>query len=114
MTSFLKKYFIYLFLQRREGKEKERERNIHVWLPLRTPYWGPDLACNPGMCPDWESNRRPFVSQAGTQSTERHQLGLDYLFFVIPSCSLMSGIGEVTQQKFVKEMANLGFKCLYL
>ena len=27
----------------------------------------------PGMCPDWESNRRAFGSQAGTQSTEPHQ-----------------------------------------
>ena len=22
-----------------------------------------DLACNPGMCPDWESNQPPFGSQ---------------------------------------------------
>ena len=28
------------------------------------------------MCPDWESNQRPFGSQAGTQSTELHQPGL--------------------------------------
>ena len=28
----------------------------------RAPPTG-DLACNPGTCPDWESNRRPFVSQ---------------------------------------------------
>ena len=51
--SFLFKRF-YLFLDRREGKEKERERNINVWLPLVRPptrY----LALNPGMCPDWES-----------------------------------------------------------
>ena len=31
----------YLFLDRREGREKERERNINVWLPLMCPYWGP-------------------------------------------------------------------------
>ena len=41
------------------------------------PYWG--LACNPagysGVWPDWESNRRPFGSQAGSQSTEPHQPG---------------------------------------
>ena len=37
------------------------------------PYWGP--AHNPGMCPDWESNRQPFGSQAGVQSTEPHQPG---------------------------------------
>ena len=35
-----------------------------------------DLACNPGMCPDWESNQQPFGLQAGTQSTELHQPGL--------------------------------------
>ena len=34
-----------------------------------------DLACNPGMCSDWELNRQPFGSQAGTQSTEPHQPG---------------------------------------
>ena len=38
---FLKRFF-YLFLERGEGKEKERERNISVWLPLTCPHWGPD------------------------------------------------------------------------
>ena len=33
------------------------------------------LARNPGMYPDWESNRWPFGSQSGTQSTEPHQPG---------------------------------------
>ena len=40
-----------------------------------------DLAHNPGMCPAWESNRQPFGSQAGSQSTELHQPGLDSIFF---------------------------------
>ena len=40
--------------ERRKGREKERERNINVWLPLTSPKWG--LARNPGMCPDWELN----------------------------------------------------------
>ena len=31
--------------------------------------------CNPGMCPDWELNQKPFGSQAGTQFTEPHQPG---------------------------------------
>ena len=35
-----------------------------------------DLACNPSIGPDWESNRQPFGSQASTQSTEPHQPGL--------------------------------------
>ena len=38
-----------------------------------------DLAINPGMCPDWESNQRAFGLQAHAQSTELHQLGI-YLF----------------------------------
>ena len=35
-----------------------------------------DLAHNPGMYPDWESNQRPFGSQADTQSTDPQQPGL--------------------------------------
>ena len=53
---FYFKDFIYFFLERGEGKEKERERNINVWLPLIYAPYG-DLACNSGLCPDWESNR---------------------------------------------------------
>ena len=34
------KDFIYLFLKRGEGGEKERERNISVWLPLAHPLLG--------------------------------------------------------------------------
>ena len=42
-----------------------------------------DLARNTGMCPDWESNRRPFVLQVfiirekrreGEKEGEKHQL----------------------------------------
>ena len=51
--------------------EKERERNINVWLPLMRPLLTP----NPGMCPDWELNLRPFGSQASAQSTEPQQPG---------------------------------------
>ena len=66
------KDFIYLFLEREEGREKERERNINVWLPL---VHG-DLVNNPGMWPDWELKWRPFGLQAGAQSIEPHQPGL--------------------------------------
>ena len=31
---------IYLFLDRREGREKERKRNINLWLPLMSPLLG--------------------------------------------------------------------------
>ena len=50
---------------------------MNVWLLVASgvPHTG-DPAPNPGMCPDWESNQGPFVSQASTQSTEPHQPGL--------------------------------------
>ena len=35
-----------------------------------------DLAHNPGMCPDWESNQRLIDLQAGAESTEPQQPGL--------------------------------------
>ena len=78
---FKKILFIYLFLERGEGKEKDREGNINVWLLLTHPHAG-DLVCNLGFCPDWESNQRPFGSQAGTQSTDAHQPGVICHFFI--------------------------------
>ena len=42
--------------------------------PAPPPRTG-DLARNPGMRPDWESNRQPSSLQAGAQSTEPHQPG---------------------------------------
>ena len=39
---------IYLFLERGEGREKEKERNINVWLPLMHPLlgnWATTQAC---------------------------------------------------------------------
>ena len=34
------KGFIYLFLESGDGREKESERNINVWLPLTYPLMG--------------------------------------------------------------------------
>ena len=35
------------------------------------------------MCPDWESNLRPFGSQVGAQSTEPHQPGQKKIIFIL-------------------------------
>ena len=79
---FSKKYFISLFLERGKG---ERERNINVWLPLTHPPTG-DLACNPGVCPNQESNQLPFGLQASAQSTELQQPGLFIALLKIDYC----------------------------
>ena len=44
-----------------------------------------DTARNPGMCPDWEWNQRPFSSQVGTQSTESCQPGCGWVAFDLGS-----------------------------
>ena len=69
--------FIYLFLDSGEGRQKERERNSNVWLPLTCPLlgsWPAAQAC----ALDWESNQWPFGLQASAQSTEPHQPGLTW------------------------------------
>ena len=53
--------------------EREGEKHQRVVASLVPPTG--DLAHNPGMCPDWELNLRPFAFQAGTQSTEPHWRG---------------------------------------
>ena len=72
---------LYLFLERGEGKEKERDRNINVWLlftcspPLQLGTWPATQAC----AIDWESHQQPFDSQACTQSIELSQPGQNFL-----------------------------------
>ena len=75
-------YIIYLFIFTQRGREGEREGEKHQCVAAsRAPPTG-DLARNPGMCPDWESNQRPFGVQVGTQSTEPRQPGLFLYFFM--------------------------------
>ena len=65
---FLKR--LYLFLEREEGREKVRKRNTDQ-LPLIHSLTR-DQAHNPGVCPDQESNLRPFALWADAQPTEPH------------------------------------------
>ena len=73
--------FIYLFLRfnlfifGERGREGERGGKKHQCMVASGASPTGDLACNPGICPDWESNWQPFGSQARTQSTEPPQPG---------------------------------------
>ena len=72
---FFLRFYLFIFTERGgEGKEKEGKKHQCV-VASCTPHAG-DLACNPGMCPDWGSNPRPFGSQSRAQSTEPQQPGL--------------------------------------
>ena len=77
---FLKIFLLFIF---REGREGERKGEKHrCVVASHVPPIG-DMAHNPGMCPDWESNQQPFGSQAGTQSTEPHQPGLNFTLLYV-------------------------------
>ena len=53
--SFFSKDFIYLFLER--GREEEKHQCVVPSHTLPTE----DLAHNPRMCPDWESNQQLLI-----------------------------------------------------
>ena len=74
LRKFKKKYFIYLFLQRRGEREKEKERNINVWLPvtdLQLGTWPATQACS--LIGNWTGD--PLVHRPSTQLAEPHQPG---------------------------------------
>ena len=85
-SSIFKKDCIYLLLEKVEGWEKMKERDIdvqkkHQLVAFCMPLNG-DLAHSAGMCPDWESNRQPFTLQDDAQSTEPHQSGLRHILYL--------------------------------
>ena len=53
ITNFFK---FYLLIFRERGRERVREGEKHRVVASHAPPTG-DLAHNPGMCPDWESNQ---------------------------------------------------------
>ena len=81
---FLRFYlFIYLFIyleREREGERDGEKRQCVVAYCMPPPE---DLAHNPGICPDWESNPPPFASQACAWSTELHKPGLQLGFLEV-------------------------------
>ena len=72
-----------MLIFRQRGREGEREGEKHQCVVASRAPPTRELACNRGMCPDWESNQRPFGLQAGAQSTELQQLGLILIFLFI-------------------------------
>ena len=90
MINDIRKYFfkvLFIFFRER-AREGEREGEKHQCVfASHSPPTG-DLAHNPGMFPDWESNQRPLGSQSGTQSTEPRQPGHALFFLSFSSLCL--------------------------
>ena len=98
---FFFKDFIYLFLERGERKEREKERNINVWLPLTRPLvgtWPTTQAC--ALTGNWTSN---LWFTACTQSTKLHQPGLLLHFCLLYSTS-SSQIIKTNENKIHKHI----------
>ena len=77
LTLFFFKDFIYLFLEGGEGKEKERERSINVWLPLACPplgTWPATQACTL----TGNLTRDPLVHSPGLNPLSHTSQGLPY------------------------------------
>ena len=86
---FLKK-ILFIFRETKGGMKRGREGEKHQCVVAsHVPPTG-GLACNPGMCPDWESNWRPFGLQASIQSTEPHQSEIIFSFSFLSMVSFSS------------------------
>ena len=78
---FLKRFYLFIYFRERGEGEREGEKHQCV-VASHVPCTG-DLAHNPGMGPDWESNQRSFGPQAVTQYPEPQQPGLLFYFYFL-------------------------------
>ena len=84
---FFKRFYLFIFRERgREGKRGGEKQQCVVASHHHPHPRG--QAHNPGMCPDWESNQRPFGLQAYAQSTKLYQPGGKICFLSV--CHLES------------------------
>ena len=60
-NKFFKRFYLFIVRDRKRDGEREGEKHQCVVASHVLPTG--DLACNPGMYPDWESNRWLFGSQ---------------------------------------------------
>ena len=92
MCSFFKGSFLlrfYLFLERGWRKRGKHQCVVASHTP---PTWDP--ACNPGMCPDWELNWRPFDSQASSQPLSHTSQGIFLTILPLDLCLVSEVHGD--------------------
>ena len=97
------------------GREGERVGQKHQCVVASCGYPPTeDLACNPGMCPDQDSNWQPFVSQASTQATELHQPGHLAQVILDSSCIFHAPVLQGTETTTFIEESYQETICKYL
>ena len=90
MLSFFFKDIIYLFLEKGEGREKERERNINVWFPLMHPLLGTWPATQ-AYALHWGLNWRPLSSQANSAQSRATPARAHFLFYLFVASLFLDG-----------------------
>ena len=76
------KCFIYLFLERGEGREKERERNVDVWLTLAHPQLGTQPTTQACALPGNRTSN-PVVCRLALNPLSHTSQGLVVIFAVV-------------------------------
>ena len=87
--NFFKRFYLFIFRER--GREGDREGEKHQCVVATHMAPTGDLACNPGMCPDWKLNGRPFGSQSllvPLSYTSRGEFFFTVFLLWTPSCTL--------------------------
>ena len=88
----LKKKIIYLLLSRGEGREKKRERNINVWVPLRGPLLG-----------TWPATQACALTGNPTGTLLVHRLVLNPLSYISQGIMRTFLLNSYTNPHFTEE-----------
>ena len=77
--AYILKFYLFIFRQR--GRERGRVgEKCQCVVASHTPPTG-DLACSPGICPDWVSNQQPFGHRLALNPLSHTSQG--YFFFCL-------------------------------
>ena len=91
-NSFFKRFYLFIFRERGREREREGEKQQCVVASHVAPIG--DLACNPGTCPDWDSNQQPlFQILVLNPLSHTSQGNIKFLNILFSSCTESSKSG---------------------
>ena len=107
---FLKRFHLFIFRERGEGRETERERNIIVWLPLMCLLlgaWPATQAC----ALTGNQTSGPFVRRLALNPVSHTSQDLFWDFFCWPEELDFSGVKKVIWFRSKGEQRLNRFQC---